>query len=131
MSTKLLGLIVIAAAIGSAGPGCSNKEETSQTETSTPMTNTTADGIQKAMITIDGGRYTPNLITVEHGKPVELTFKGGQELGCGGTVVFKSLNQSKEVESGKSVTFAFTPDKPGEIPFTCGMDMYDGKVVVK
>ncbi|MCL4283460.1 MAG: cupredoxin domain-containing protein, partial [Fimbriimonadaceae bacterium] len=81
--------------------------------------------------TIDGGKYTPNVVTVERGKPVELTFTGGPELGCGGTVVFKSLNQSKEVESGKSVTFAFTPDKAGEIPFTCGMDMYDGKVVVK
>ena len=131
MSTKLLGMIVIAAVLGIAGTGCSTKAETSQTENPTPMTNTTADGIQKATIIIDGGKYTPNIITVDRGKPVELTFKGGQELGCGGTVVFKSLNQSKEVESGKSVTFAFTPDQAGEIPFTCGMDMYDGKVVVK
>ena len=91
----------------------------------------TTEGVQRATIIIDGGKYTPNVVTVEHGKPVELTFMGGQELGCGGTVVFKSLNQSKEVESCKSVTFAFTPDKAGEIPITCGMDMYDGKVVVK
>ncbi len=98
---------------------------------SEPVAASTSEGVLRATITIDGGKYTPNLITVEHGKPVELTFKGGQELGCGGTIVFKSLNQSKEVESGKSVTFAFTPNKAGEIPFTCGMDMYDGKVVVK
>ncbi|BBO23169.1 MAG: cupredoxin domain-containing protein [Fimbriimonadaceae bacterium] len=98
---------------------------------SEPVAASTTEGVQRATITIDGGKYTPNLITVQRGKPVALTFKGGQELGCGGTVVFKSLNQSKEVESGKSVTFTFTPDKAGEIPFTCGMDMYDGKVVVK
>lgn len=131
MNGNFFGAIAIAAILGYAVTGCSNKVETAATENQTPMTSATTDGTQKATITIDGGKYTPNLITVEHGKPVELTFKGGQELGCGGTVVFKSLNQSKEVESGKSVTFAFTPDKAGEIPFTCGMDMYDGKVVVK
>lgn len=127
---RLCVFVVIATILGIAANGCSTKAETSQTENPKPMTNTTEE-IQKATVTIDGGKYTPNVITVDRGKPVELTFKGGQELGCGGTVVFKSLNQSKEVESGKSVTFAFTPDQAGEIPFTCGMEMYDGKVVVK
>lgn len=83
------------------------------------------------MITIDGGKYNPNVVSVEKGKPVKLTFAGGKELGCGGTVVFKSLNMSKDVESGKTVTFNFTPKEAGDITFTCGMGMYDGKVVVK
>jgi plastocyanin domain-containing protein len=131
MTRSLLYTIAIATVLGFVATGCSTKAETSETENQTPMTSATTDGTQKATITIDGGKYTPNVITVEHGKPVELTFQGGQELGCGGTIVFKSLNQSKEVESGKSVTFAFTPNKAGEIPFTCSMDMYDGKVVVK
>lgn len=115
----LLALVV------SAGSGCSNP--------GTPSSSASIDstGVQKASVTIDGGRYSPNVIEVQHGKPVELTFIGGKELGCGGTIVFKSLNQSKDVESGKSVTFTFTPNKAGEIPFTCGMGMYDGKVVVK
>lgn len=127
MSTKL-SMIVVSAVLGFAMSGCSSGADTSQTQT---PTQTTSDGVQKATITIDGGKYTPSVVSVERGKPVELTFKGGQELGCGGTVVFKSLNQSKEVASGQSVIFAFTPDQAGEIPFTCSMDMYDGKVVVK
>ncbi len=131
MDKKLLGMIVIGAVLGTALTGCSTRAETIQTENPEPMTSTTADGIQRATIIIDGGKYTPNVITVERVKPVELMFKGGQQLGCGGTVVFKSLNQSKEVESGKSVTFAFTPSQAGDIPFTCGMGMYDGKIVVK
>jgi plastocyanin domain-containing protein len=131
MSTKLLNMIVASAVLGFAIAGCSSGTDTSQTETPTQPTSTTSDGVQRATITIDGGKYTPSVVSVERGKPVELTFIGGQELGCGGTVVFKSLSQSKDVESGKSVMFAFTPDEAGEIPFTCGMDMYDGKVVVK
>ncbi len=131
MNTRYFQTFAVATVLGFAIAGCSTKTDTSQTENQTTMTTTSSDGIQRATITIDGGKYNPSVVTVEKGKPVELTFKGGQELGCGGTVVFKSLSQSKEVESGKSVKFAFTPDQTGEIFFTCGMGMYDGKVVVK
>lgn len=130
MNMKLLETIAIAAVLGIAIVGCSSKTDSAQTEPQTPMT-TSSEGVQKATITIDGGKYTPSVVSVEKGKPVELTFAGGKELGCGGTVVFKSLNMSKDVESGKTVTFNFTPQEAGDIPFTCGMGMYDGKVVVK
>ncbi len=64
------------------------------------------------------------------GKPVELTFKAGKSPGCGRTVVFKSLKISKEVGS-KPVVVKFTPKRAGTIAFTCGMGMFDGKVVVR
>ncbi len=88
-------------------------------------------GIQKMTITISGGKYTPSVVSVKKGKPVELTFKGGTNLGCGGTIVFKSLNLRKSVTSGKSVVVKFTPKKAGTITYTCSMDMYDGKIIVK
>jgi Cu+-exporting ATPase len=86
-------------------------------------------GVQKATITINNG-YSPSSIKVKKGSPVELTFVGGKNIGCGGTVVFKSLKISKSVAVGKSVVIKFTPTKKGEIPFTCGMGMLSGKVVV-
>ena len=85
---------------------------------------------QTALILINGG-YTPGQITVRQGKPVELTFTGGKNLGCGGTVVFRSLKISKDVAVGKSVVIKFTPKAKGEIPFTCSMGMLSGKVIVK
>ena len=88
-------------------------------------------GVQRATILIDGGKYTPAVITVKKGKPVELTFKAGKNAGCGRTIVFKSLKLSKDVATGKSVVIKFTPKEAGEIAFTCGMEMYEGKVVVK
>ncbi|MEQ1933436.1 MAG: cupredoxin domain-containing protein [Fimbriimonadaceae bacterium] len=116
--------------IGFSMSGCASKDDTVGASKPAPAA-ATSGGLQQAMITIDGGKYTPSVISVEKGKPVELTFTGGKELGCGGTVVFKSLNMSKDVASGKTVTFNFTPKEEGEIPFTCSMGMYDGKVIVK
>lgn len=85
---------------------------------------------QTASILINGG-YSPAQIEVKQGKPVELTFTGGKNIGCGGTVVFRSLKISKDVAVGKSVVIKFTPKTKGEIPFTCGMGMLQGKVIVK
>ncbi|MEQ1822824.1 MAG: cupredoxin domain-containing protein [Fimbriimonadaceae bacterium] len=126
---KILTITLLATALGFFMTGCSPAQETAQSSQPAPSTST--PGLQTAMITIDGGKYTPSVISVEKGKPVEITFTGGKDLGCGGTVVFKSLKMSKDVESGKTVTFNFTPKEAGEIPFTCSMGMYDGKVVVK
>jgi len=88
-------------------------------------------GVQKLSITIDDGKYSPAVISVKKGVPVELTFKAGKNMGCGSTVVFKSLKLSKEVPTGNSIVIKFTPKRAGTIEFTCGMGMYDGKVIVK
>lgn len=85
---------------------------------------------QTSTILINGG-YSPSTIQVSAGKPVELTFTGGKNIGCGGTVVFKSLKISKDVTTGKSVVIKFTPKSKGVIPFTCGMGMFKGTVIVK
>lgn len=95
-----------------------------------PVAAKMVKGIQKATIMIDNGMYMPAVISVKKGKPVELTFKAGKKPGCGSTIVFKSLKISKEVGS-KPVVIKFTPKQVGTIAFTCGMGMFDGKVVVK
>lgn len=96
-----------------------------------PVAAKVVKGVQKATVTIDNGMYMPAVISVVKGKPVELTFKAGKSPGCGSTIVFKSLKLSNEVKNGKPVTIRFTPNKAGTIAFTCGMGMFDGKVVVK
>lgn len=85
---------------------------------------------QTATIQVDGG-YSPSVIEVKKGKPVELTFTAGKKPGCAGTIVFKTLKLTKQCEPSKSVVVMFTPKNAGEIPFTCGMGMYKGKVIVK
>lgn len=88
-------------------------------------------GAQKATVLVQDGKYTPSTIEVKKGKPVQITFKGGKKMGCGATIEFKSLKQTKTVKEGKTVAFSFTPSSAGEVKFACSMDMIRGKVVVK
>lgn len=85
---------------------------------------------QTAAVKVDGG-YSPSVIEVKKGKPVELTFTAGKNPGCAGTIVFKTLKLTKQCDPSKSVVVTFTPKEKGEIPFACGMGMYKGKVIVK
>lgn len=121
-ATSFILLCALALALGSGG--CSS---TAQPE---PLPATVTQGVQRATVLINRG-YSPNIVKVQKGKPVELTFRAGENLGCGETIVFKTLSQTKTVKKGESVTFTFTPDEAGDIPFSCSMDMYRGKVVVQ
>ena len=96
-----------------------------------PVVAQESRGVQKATVTVQDGKYSPSTIEVKKGKPVQITFKGGKNMGCGATIEFKTLKQTKTVTKGKSVTFSFTPTSVGEIKFACSMDMIRGKVVVK
>jgi plastocyanin domain-containing protein len=136
--TLILGALALAAAVFATplqkegGQSCCGEMMAMQAghDMDKPVAAKLIKGVQKATITIDNGMYMPAVISVKKGKPVELTFKAGKKPGCGSTVVFKSLKVSKEVGS-KPVVIKFTPKNAGTIAFTCGMGMFDGKVVVK
>ena len=86
-------------------------------------------GVQRATVVIDGG-YTPAKVAVKAGRPVELTFVRKEAAGCGDVVQFPTLKVKRALAPGKKSVVAFTPKKTGTIPFTCGMNMYKGQVVV-
>ena len=102
-----------------------------QTKASTkaPAPKVQKSTVQKVTVKVDG-TYSPSFVTVKAGQPVEITFVKGKNVGCGGTVVFKSLGITKELKAEKTVV-AFTPKKAGSIAFTCSMGMYEGSVTVK
>jgi plastocyanin domain-containing protein len=49
---------------------------------------------------------------------------------CGGEVVFSKQNIKKKLPVGETVLVELTPTEAGDIAFTCGMEMYKGKLVV-
>ena len=80
-------------------------------------------------ITVSGDGYEPASIPVKKGQPVKLAFYRADADNCGGEVVFSKQNIRKKLPVGETVLVEFTPDAAGDIAFTCGMEMYKGKLV--
>ena len=90
----------------------------------------TSGGYQEAMILVKGG-YTPDVIVVEHGKPVRLNFRREETASCSEMVLFPDFNKSATLPTGDVVPVEFLPETPGEYEFACQMGMFRGKLVVE
>jgi plastocyanin domain-containing protein len=90
----------------------------------------TPSGRQEATIVVKGA-YSPDVILVERGKPVRLSFLRQETAACSEEVVFPDLQRRAQLPEGQLVPVDFTPEQPGEYEFTCGMGMLRGKVVVR
>ena len=90
----------------------------------------TTGGYQEAMVLVKGG-YTPDVVVVQHGKPVRLNFRREEAAACSEMVVFGDFGKSAKLPEGETVPVEFLPDKPGEYEFTCQMGMFRGKLIVE
>jgi plastocyanin domain-containing protein len=90
----------------------------------------TSGGYQEAMILVKGG-YTPDVLLVQHGKPVRLNFRREETAACSEMVVFNDFGKSARLPTGETVPIEFLPEKPGEYEFTCQMGMFRGKLIVE
>ena len=89
-----------------------------------------ASGAQEVAITVKGG-YTPDVIVIQKGRPVRLTFTRQESSACSEKVLFPDFNQNANLPEGEQVTLEFTPDKAGEFGFQCQMGMLRGKLIVE
>ena len=89
-----------------------------------------SSGYQEAMVLVKGG-YTPDVIVVQHGKPVRLTFQREETAACSEMVVFGDFGKSAKLPTGESVPVELLPEQPGEYEFTCQMGMLRGKLIVE
>ena len=90
----------------------------------------TSSGYQEAMILVKGG-YTPDVIIVQHGKPVRFNFRREETAACSEMVVFNDFGKSAQLPTGESVPIEFLPEKAGEYEFSCQMGMFRGKLIVE
>lgn len=88
-------------------------------------------GAQSATVTVGDEGYEPSRLTFRAGVPARLTFVRTSEKTCGTEVVVPSLNLRRALPLNERVEIEFTPEKPGEIMFVCGMDMLRGAVLVQ
>lgn len=90
----------------------------------------TSSGYQEAMILVKGG-YTPDVIIVQHGKPVRFNFRREETAACSEMVIFNDFGKSAHLPTGETVPVEFLPEKPGEYEFSCQMGMLRGKLIVE
>ncbi len=91
---------------------------------------TTESGFQEIKVTVKGG-YSPDVIVVKKDIPVRLNFYRDETSSCSEQVVFGDFGIVKDLPAFKTTPIEFTPDKPGEFTFACGMNMLRGKLIVE
>ena len=89
-----------------------------------------AGGVQEVEVTVKGG-YQPAAIIVNAGRLVRLNFTRREASTCGEEVVIPEFGKRAHLPENQTVTVEVTPERPGEYEFTCGMNMYRGKLIVQ
>ena len=87
-------------------------------------------GVQQVDIVVKGG-YSPNVIEVEHGKPVQLNFYRDEEGTCSEELLLPDFNIRRDLAPFKTTAIEFLPKQAGTFEFTCGTHMLRGSLVVK
>ena len=81
-------------------------------------------------IKVSGG-YSPEVISIAKGKTTKINFLRTDPTECLSEVVLGDFKIRKELPLNQKVTIEITPQKVGEFGYSCGMNMYHGKIVVK
>ncbi|MBI2020654.1 cupredoxin domain-containing protein [Candidatus Daviesbacteria bacterium] len=81
-------------------------------------------------ITVSGG-YSPEVISIPKGKLTKINFLRTDPTDCLSEIVLGDFKIRKNLPLNQKVTVEITPQRTGEFPFACGMNMYHGKIVVR
>lgn len=80
-------------------------------------------------IAVKGG-YSPSVISIPKGKTTKISFTRSDPSSCLEEVVLSDFKIRKYLPLNKKVTIEVNPQKKGEFPFSCGMNMFHGKIIV-
>ena len=81
-------------------------------------------------ITVEGG-YNPEVISIPYGKTTKLNFIRKDANSCLEEVVLGDFKIRKYLPLNQKITIEITPQKKGEFGYSCGMNMFHGKIIVK
>ena len=80
-------------------------------------------------ITVEGG-YSPNVISIPVGATTVLNFKRSDPSSCLEEVILSDFKVRKFLPLNKTTPIAITPQMKGTFDYTCGMNMFHGKIIV-
>ncbi|MBI3925053.1 MAG: efflux RND transporter periplasmic adaptor subunit [Armatimonadetes bacterium] len=90
-----------------------------------------SQGLQTAEIRVTENGFEPEILSLQGGVPARLTFLRTSDQNCGQEVLFGQLGIKKELPMNQPVLVELTPEKGKTLTFTCGMEMLEGKLVVR
>jgi plastocyanin domain-containing protein len=80
-------------------------------------------------INVAGG-YEPAVVHLQQGETAALRFIRTSDQGCLDQVHSDQLHFASELPLNVAQTVAIPTDTAGEFTYSCGMDMFSGKVVI-
>lgn len=86
-------------------------------------------GSQEMTIVVAGG-YRPNLIVARRGVPLKLIFDRQESSPCSDEVVLPEFQIRRSLPAHAKTSIEIVPQRTGEFPFSCGMNMLHGKIKV-
>jgi len=86
---------------------------------------------QRVAIEVGASGYDPAEIQATAGEPLTLVVTRVTDEGCGQVLAIPSHDIRRDLPLNEAVEVTLTPSEAGTLRFTCGMDMYDGAIVVR
>jgi len=108
----------------------STMQTTTQSTTQSEV-DVTAQAAPKVKMQVTQSGYSPTVIRVKKGVPVELVIKNPLENSCLSTFALPEFNINSVSLKVGNTNLQFTPTKTGEYTFSCGMGMFKGTVIVE
>ncbi len=81
-------------------------------------------------IIVEGG-YSPNVISIPKGKTTKINFIRKDSNSCLEEVVLGDFKVRKYLPLNQKITIELTPQQSGEFGYSCAMNMFHGKIIVK
>jgi plastocyanin domain-containing protein len=82
-------------------------------------------------ITVTKNGYEPFRVQATRGKPLTLVVTRQTDETCATEILIPEANVSKDLPLGQPVTITFTPERTGELRYSCGMAMFQGVIDVR
>lgn len=86
-------------------------------------------GPQEITVVVAGG-YKPDVIVAKKGMPLKLIFDRREANPCSDEVVLPEFGIRLALPAHEKTPIEVTPQREGEFPFSCGMNMLHGKIRV-
>ena len=97
---------------------------------SLPHRVASSDTAQERVIVVRAG-YHPDLVAVDAGASVRLTFRRDESDPCSDAVLLPELGRFAELPEGRSVSIDCGILEPGEYEFSCERGNLRGRIVVR